>query len=899
MPLKYSQKSSLISAKATGASSRYAIWRNYKGDFVRRKNAPNESSNAPSGSSNAPSYMEELQRRLREAEERAEREQQRAEREQQRAEREQQRAEREQQRAEEAEQERRQERDRAEKAEQERQQERDRAEREQQRAEEAEHGRQQERDRAEREHRRAEEAEEQTRQTTFDEYVEACHRLVFSRFTVEQDRRLTSRGSITNPRDKLCPTSLQPWPHFLEEQKGVFHILYERLPVDTSLFESRSFLAALGSRVAQRPIADEKTLEYFMHNSVEDPVRHILEKLRQIDGMRDAFNMGNGIVFENHLHAISDIAEEVVARDSPSTPPQTPDHRRDLHRLRPDQICIYRSCDDSSPEKRTMIYVSEYKAPHKLTALHLRAGLRPMNIYKEVVNRKTIPPTDDSEGRFKYHAEKLTASAVTQTYHYMIEGGLEYGLLTTGEATVFLKVDWSEPETLYYHLAEPGPEVDAHQEHVQSSSAVGQYLAFSLTALGGPGRLIDHGQDERDRAAAKLKKWKEDFETTLRSIPESERTGSDSASSWAPTTYEGFDRSPIMRQRKRRPITRGDEHERFATGRGQSESSDDESGYQPPGTPTPSERRGRRGQVGSGTGNADEPRRSQRILAYRQRQGGDKEVERQYCTQRCLLGLVRGGTLDPRCPNFGHHGGIPGCTPMQHPISHSTWLQHLGEQLRRTLDAGITKLGQHGARGVLFKVTLLSYGYTFVCKGTVQAFIRDLEHEAAVYRRLERIQGVHLPVFLGAVDLRPLKRTYYYDHRVYIVHMTFLSWGGVMVDETKVADDTRRILEAKALSSLRAIHQEGVVHRDVRSANMLFNEEVNGVMMIDFERACLLEQVRLPLAQLVPNKRRLEAANTTGMRKGIAHKRRGRGIGGFAEDVMMVKTTFMEMVGWL
>lgn len=57
------------------------------------------------------------------------------------------------------------------------------------------------------------------------------------------------------------------------------------------------------------------------------------------------------------------------------------------------------------------------------------------------------------------------ASAIAQTYHYMIEGGLEHGLLTTGEAIVFLKIDWEEPETLYYHLAEPGPKVSVQPEH--------------------------------------------------------------------------------------------------------------------------------------------------------------------------------------------------------------------------------------------------------------------------------------------------------------------------------------------------------------------------------------------------------------------------------------------------
>ncbi|KAM4061387.1 kinase [Hirsutella rhossiliensis] len=663
--------------------------------------------------------IEELERRLREAEERIASEKQRAEKEQQRAEKEQQRAEKEQQRAEKEQQ-------RAEEAERERQQERDRAEKEQQRAE--------------KEQQRAEEAEEQTRPTTFDEYIAACHRHVFSQFTVERDRRLTSRGSITNPRNKLCPTSLEPWPRFLELQGSVFDTLYECLPVDIRVFESQNFLAGLGRRVAQRSIADEKTLEYFMHNSVEDPVRVIMEQLRQIDEVCDAFDMGNGIVFENHPHAISDVAEEVVARENPSTPPQAPDHRRDLHQLRPDQICIYRSGDDPSPEKRTMIYVSEYKAPHKLTAPHLRAGLRPMNIYKEVVNRKTIPPSVDPDGRFEYHAERLTASALTQTYHYMIEGGLEYGLLTTGEATVFLKVDWAEPETLYYHLAEPGPEVLAHPEHMQSSSAVGQYLTFSLMALGRPGGRVEHGQDERDRATANL--------------------------------------------------NRG--------------------------------------------GDAVEVEEATSATQLRL-----DEISRNHRTTSRDIGLrIRRAPLSGK-EDVDNADNVDEAMQMCLDEVNESWHADPAKGLMRKWNGGTAP--KHAS---LDWVTLLSYGYTFVCKGTVQAFIRDLEHEAAVYKRLERVQGVNVPVFLGAVDLRPLKRTYYYDHRVYVVHMTFLSWGGDVIDEAKIAASTRRILEAKALASLRAIHEEGVVHKDVRSANMLVNKETDGVMMIDFERAMLLELVQ-------------------------------------------------------
>ncbi|KAL3587866.1 hypothetical protein FPOAC2_13765 [Fusarium poae] len=284
-----------------------------------------------------PSSIEELTRLLREAEQRAEEERQRAEREQQRAEgaererqEERQRAEREQQRAEEAE--------------RERQEERQRAEREQQRAEEAERERQEERQRAEREQQRAEEAEEHTRLTTLDEYIAACHDSVFSRFAIETDPKLTSKGP--------------PWPNFLHQQRVTFGTLHHSFPTESRLFENRNFLAGMGNRVSQRPIGDEKTLEYFLHNSVEDPVRAIVQQLKQVEEVGRDFQIGDGVVFENHPHALSDVAEEVVERETPSTPPRTPDHGIDLNQLRPDQICVYRS-DNTPSSQRTMVYVSE------------------------------------------------------------------------------------------------------------------------------------------------------------------------------------------------------------------------------------------------------------------------------------------------------------------------------------------------------------------------------------------------------------------------------------------------------------------------------------------------------------------------------------------------------------
>jgi serine/threonine protein kinase len=65
----------------------------------------------------------------------------------------------------------------------------------------------------------------------------------------------------------------------------------------------------------------------------------------------------------------------------------------------------------------------------------------------------------------------------------------------------------------------------------------------------------------------------------------------------------------------------------------------------------------------------------------------------------------------------------------------------------------------------------------------------------------------------------------------------------------------------KGQRSLQAVHNQQVVHKDVRVANMLFCKETNSVMLIDFGRAKLLDLRRLPLAPVVPNKRAWAESN--------------------------------------
>ena len=117
----------------------------------------------------------------------------------------------------------------------------------------------------------------------------------------------------------------------------------------------------------------------------------------------------------------------------------------------------------------------------------------------------------------------------------------------------------------------------------------------------------------------------------------------------------------------------------------------------------------------------------------------------------CLLGLVNKSKLDLACSNVDVHRNGRKCT--KHLLNQSTFCLAIGDQFANDLDNGLTDLHLCGARGKLFKVSLLSHGYRFVAKGTRQAFIPHLKHEARVYHRLRSLQGSMIPVYLGSIDL--------------------------------------------------------------------------------------------------------------------------------------------------
>ncbi|EGU87126.1 hypothetical protein FOXB_02353, partial [Fusarium oxysporum f. sp. conglutinans Fo5176] len=226
-------------------------------------------------------------------------------------------------------------------------------------------------------------------------------------------------------------------------------------------------------------------------------------------------------------------------------------------------------------------------------------------------------------------------------------------------------------------------------------------------------------------------------------------------------------------------------------------------------------------------------RRSQRI-ALRLRSSGRESGQgqgRQYCTQQCLLRLKTGGYLDLDCPNAVLHkatAGGKGCPNGR--IRHPISYQKWFEHLRKQL----------------------------------------------VYSLDDGI------VPLGMGGARGQRHVY----------MAFMSWGGHCVDKVQLGNDGMMQLEAKTRTSLTTLHRRGVIHKDIRAANILYDPRTDNVLLIDFERAVLLDKPRHPLAPLVPNKRKSRSGASQDTKVTELAGDRERSEQGRRNDLAMLEAVF-------
>ncbi|EOA85574.1 uncharacterized protein SETTUDRAFT_161868 [Exserohilum turcica Et28A] len=696
------------------------------------------------------------------------------------------------------------------------------------RAQGEERSRREEAERAQGEERsRREKAEMTTRKTTLPEFLDACHDHLHASLTVQTDTTLSTRGDPANANNKLRPQRLRIWDDFPARQAAIWEAIMESGFALERHFTSVHTLSESGETIQQRMMSSELDLHLFQRSTVEQPVSQIIKQMHNDRALRRKFGLRGSVNFENHANTLSpeqEVEEGMhnlsVSGGGPRRSPRlqakanassltelsatTRNSTSRSSRPRADQFCVY----STGEESRTAAFVIEYKAPHKIPLGYIYEGLDDMDLDDVVECRETESPRD----RFR----RLMAAIITQAFSYMVQVGVEYGCVCTGEANIFLRVP-HDPTTVYYFLSVPKGDVgdttgwvpDADGPNRLHLTAVGQMLAFTLQALRTP--LRSHKW--RKETSARLKSWEVLYNVLLDDIPSHEAPSSEYR---PPRNTEFLRMSPVRLRQRRARIGEPD----CSQPQDQRNTSDEEPdpdtpSRQPPPPPSTSS---------SSTSPPPPPSHPSRNT------GRDGK----YCTQNCLLGLVRNGPLDVACPNARLHGTD------RHRLSRSTFLKRIRQQLSEDLDQNCEAIGLHGACGVPFRVRLESHGYTVVAKACPIELVYRLKWEAKIYDRLWPIQGTHVPVHLGNIDLEV---PYYYEGICELKHMMFLSYGGKRMDK-HLAADSKSFVSQQTEESVQAVRSLGVLHNDLAQRNMLWEDQTRRVMVIDFERAEMVEPRR-------------------------------------------------------
>ncbi|KFY26001.1 hypothetical protein V491_01494 [Pseudogymnoascus sp. VKM F-3775] len=705
--------------------------------------------------------------------------------------------------------------------------------------------------RAQEERRLREAAEAESQPKNLIEYLEACHGFSLA-LEVITDQSLSTKGDATVPAGRPFPQRIVPWDDFPAQQEKI----WEKLSVSTDFNLQRVFPSAHQLdyvRTYLDPIASEVALRHFARETVENPVRTLIQAIHKHEQLRNQLQLQGTMEFESHTNLTRSLElpmENEMAHLSISEP-NTSRVARSRAKGKDKQVGGQHNTKATSWRKRvgsadqfcimeqtngqTVPFVSiEYKAPHKFPLAQIIAGLsgeiRPS---EEIINKEG----DD----FEFLSKSLVAAVITQLFSYMIAKGVQHGYIFDGEAIIFLYIPNDDPSTVFYHLAIPRLDFQDDDENRLHRTGVAQILAFILIAHGAE----PPGQSWHD-AAAVLETWAVEYIDILKKIPETERKAS-RFSPYNASRWKGFKRSPIKTRSRvlaatcSKPVN------------DQPRERSDEDDDTPP-TPTPN--RTTRPRIGQGKAKSGKQQRTSRQSKSNSTGQEVEEVstirigDRPYCTQKCLHGLAFGGALDEQCPNLRDHGN-------RH-IRKSTFLRLIYTQLARDRSnkADCKPLYVKGARGAIFKIRLSSHGYTLVAKGMEEHDIDYLAQERKVYNHLSSLQGECIPVCLGTSNL---KLPYYYDCGVYVT-MLFLSWAGRPLHQYINPANENGVIE-RATSALKGLHSLQVLHNDAEPRNMLWDEHRNKFMLVDLERAEIyLERAeiptRLPLGNISANRKR-------------------------------------------
>ncbi|KAL6410029.1 hypothetical protein AUP68_06438 [Ilyonectria robusta] len=693
-----------------------------------------------------------------------------------------------------------------------------------------------------------EEAERRKNQrTTLEEYLYNCHFYLYKKLGLA-DKSKSSTG-FTKVEGKYYPKWLRPWASFTNTQRQHHFEAIRTVCGKRRLFHQESTTRDLGTTIHRKRAGNENAVDHFEKLAVEDPVWELLRPVLDEEELRKEYRCIR-LRFSNNIRDFTQPSDgDLLGEEDPSDERQERRRRTGPNkRVASEQRVKPPSTKPDGAGVRTRLggdeslaFVYDYKAAHKVALEYLKPAVAKEKLFMEVMERiNSSKSQSDAELRGQEKAEALIAMALTQVFDYMVRYEVAYGYVAAGESLLFLHIDRADPQTLYCHPCVPDEDVgeasDGDWADKVSYTAVAQLASFCLLSLRSEA-LKGASLDVASRKAeATLRKWREPYDDAA-GLLGAEDTDSPSASSSPATEGSEFMSNAVPAGREVSLRSRSSCRATAVLRRDEEEDEEDD---------------GPNSELSRSWARTDLSKRKDGPSSGSSEGGGEEREEdavmsesapaKEYCTQACLLGLKRGWELDGNCPNVLSHRTAEGET--RHPIDADEFARQVGERLRQNPYRDCEALdgwGKTGATGLLFKLELAPYGYTFVGKGTLPGHPRLLEHEGRIYARLDSLQGEVVPVHLG---LARLDRGYILPGGARVFHMMLMSWGGETMAGTVTAGAGAVDLAAEVRRSSQAVWAEGVDHGDEHDANRLWNDERRRVMLVDFDHATLLPNLK-------------------------------------------------------
>ncbi|KAG6093398.1 hypothetical protein E4U30_004355 [Claviceps sp. LM220 group G6] len=606
------------------------------------------------------------------------------------------------------------------------------------------------------------------------EYVEECHTLD-GKLDVVTDFTLFTKGPIVYPGDRPRPRLIVPWKGFPKKQREILN----KLPSDHMCprnhgFPTRADLSMTTGYAARRisiPIKSEGSLATNREEAVTLPVELLMQEVRQNAELRTSFGFNGDVKFAWNVNHI----ESTPRSHSPG-----PSGKNSIA----DEFCSIKRSPTGESE---IVLAVQYKLPQELPVSLLVAALdntTELNLDTGII---------DEYGE-EFGPKQLVAAVITQLFSALVSKRLRYEYIDTGEAKIFLHIG-SDPSRVEYHVSCPRSDVHG-DENKMHLSAVSQLFAFVVQAI-----QASKPTKEWEVAASELPTWKlkrvEAQEKVLR-ISEQPCEEADSHSLGMKTV--SYDRTSI----NIRSTSRSTHHP--------PDEVDNEQKASTPGIKT--------GKELSQHGGMDKrPGSRQKMLS--------DFFKRSYCTTECVWGLAFGGPLDKKCPNAGDHGS-------KH-IDRQEFLRLMREQLDdEDAHTHCKPINVSGHIGCLFKIRLLSHGYTLVTKAVGLCSGALLIHEEKMYNHLRDLQGRFIPACPGRITLKGLFSGEAYAWSAFR-HFLFLSYAGQPV--LKALSEVDNSVVSQVLATLAQLHQRRVMHHDAAPRNVLYDDCTGRYMVVDLEMA--------------------------------------------------------------